>query len=793
MQRTWKDITRALSDFRQAPAFSITVVMTLAIAIGANTTIFSMVYAMLLNQLPFEDPAKLVRIHSVMENRDSSRTYLSPLDARDLNERAETLESIGYFVYHGMSYGGQNRPMDISGNLVSPNYLTTLGARVQLGRVFDESDTGKDLVVISYGLWQRELGGRQDVLGESILLDNKPYEIIGVLTADINYPDSGINYWVQLDVSEVTNRRSRYLWGVGRLADGATLSQAQAELTLLADQIEVENSESNEAIGATAESLLESVAGSWSTALWLLMGVVAFVLLIACANVANMLLSRGTARTRELGVRVALGASRFQIVRMLLTEALLFALIAGLIGTLLAYAAMDVLVGALINLDMPRAEEVSLNLPVLFFALGLCVFSTLLAGLVPALRVSQVNVTQCLKSAGKQAADVGSGRLRHVLSIAAVAMSLVLLVLSLLLIKSFVEVQRVDAGYSPDRVAAVQLWFGGEPEARNNFLNAILDDLEDNPGVSEAGMTTFLPLDYINGQGSREVTVMGRAEPEKQRANLVNVAGNYVQAVGMSIKAGRPLDERLNNSQEKIIWINEALAKAYFPDSQPLGEFLSLETSGESYEIVGILGDVKLRALDRESSPVVYFPNALAPSVQMNIVARGAGRGETVTEILKDAVWKQDPTQPIYRDLRLDDQREQELAPHRLYAQAVSVFAVVAVFLASVGLYSVVSYNVARRRAEFGLRGALGASRSRILMLVLRQSGLRIGLGLVIGLGISLASARILSSVLFGVSPLDPSILSLATALLAGVGLAASLVPAQKATKVEPMTALRFE
>lgn len=793
MQRTWRDIKRAISDFRQAPAFSVTVVMTLAIAIGANTTIFSMVYAMLLNQLPFAEPDKLVRVHAVMENRDGRQTYLSPLDARDLNERTQTLDSIGYFVYDGKSYGGKNRPMDISGNLVSPNYLSTLGARLQLGRVFNDSDSGKDYVVISNGLWQRELGARDDVLGQSILLDNKPYEVIGVLAPDINYPDAGINYWTLLDVSEVTNRRSRYLWGIGRLADGSTLSQAKAELALLADQIELENPESNEAIGATAQSLLESVAGSWSTALWLLMGVVAFVLLIACANVANMLLSRGTARSRELGVRVALGASRFQIIRMLLAEALIFALVAGAIGTLLSYAAMDVLVGALINLDMPRAEEVSLNMPVLLFALSLCVVSTLLAGLVPALRVSQVNVTQSLKSAGKQAADIGSGRLRQALSVAAVAMSLVLLVLSLLLVKSFVEVQRVDAGYSPERVAAVQMWYSGDPESRKNFLNAILDDLEDNPGVSEAGMTTFLPLDYINGQGSREVTVLGRAEPEMIRANLVNIAGNYVQTVGMASKAGRVLDERVNNTQERVIWINESLAKAYFPESDALGEFLTLETSDESYEVVGILGDVKLRALDRASSPVVYFPNALAPSVQMNIVARGAGRGETVTEILKDAVWKQDPTQPIYRDLRLDDQRERELAPHRLYAQAVSVFAVVAVFLACVGLYSVVSYNVTRRRAEFGLRGALGASRSRILMLVLSQSGLRIALGLVIGLGIAMAGARLLSSMLFGVSPLDPWILGLATGLLALVGLVASLVPARRATRIEPMTALRFE
>ncbi len=791
-------------------AFTAIAVITLALGIGANTAIFSVVNELLLRPLPYRDSDRIVMLWEVSpEGRHQNTT--SRANFRAWREQSTSYQNIAAFSDQRFTLTGDGEPEEVSGQLAVPDMFKVLGVDPILGRTLIPED-GEDLVaVLSHGLWQRRFGGQPDVIGQPIVLNGIKFTIVGVMPPNFTFhikQRSGTGrpaeVWVTLPmpVGGAENERGRFLSVVARLKDGATSEQAAAELRTIAARLSDEVPEFNKNYTAEVLPLREQFFGNVRRPLWLMLGAVGFVLLIACANVANLLLSLATAREKEIALRAALGARRSRIVRQLLTESLLLALLGSLLGLGFAWLGIKALLW-ISPRDLVNLHGVGLNLSVLLWTLGVSILTGIIFGLAPALHISRLNLNDSLKEGGKgdsgQAA--GSRRMRSVLVVSEIALAVVLLASAGLLIRSFIRLQQVDRGFDTDNVLTmvVRLPYARYKEDQQlvNFFNQAMERARHLPGVRSAGMVNFLPL-YGGLGSSTGFKIIGRPEPPPGQgpgADVRVVDAGYFQTMGIPLLRGRNFSDLELKEAKRVILINEALARKYFPNEEPIGQRLDVamfETPVIT-EVIGIVGNVRYDSLIDEAPPAVYFPHPELAYPFMTLAVRTDGDPAALAPAMQREIRALDPNQPVSDVRTMNQVMSEAVSRSRFNTLLLALFAGLATLLSAVGIFGVMNYSVALRTREIGLRLAIGAQPRQVLLLVLKQGLMLTVAGVVIGLIASFALTRLLAGLLFGVAAVDAPTFATISLLLIAVSLLACYLPARRAMRIDPMTALRYE
>ncbi|HEX8184568.1 MAG TPA: ABC transporter permease [Blastocatellia bacterium] len=809
METVIKDFRFAIRMLSKNPGFTVVAVIALALGIGANTAIFTVVNSVLLRPLPFKEPDRLVMTYGMDPKIGMDKLPLSVADYLDWRSRNQVFESVSAFSDNYFNYTSGETPEQVHGARVTADFFSTLGAQAQVGRVFqhEEDQPGTEaVVVVSYGFWQRQLAARPDVIGQQINLNSRPFTVVGVMPASFTYPEEVV-LWVAQKLDPPTRRGPYFMWGLGRLKPGATIEQARAEMNVIARNVQQEIRSTQNDWTFTAASLTEETVGNVRPALLFLLGAVVFVLLIASANVANLLLSRAASREKEIAIRTALGASRVRLVRQLLTESLLLALTGGAIGLLLALWGVDVLIG-LSPENIPRLGEVRVDGGVLGFTFLISLASGIIFGLAPALYSSRPNLNESLKEGGRGASEgFGRRRLRRALVVSEIALSLMLLISAGLMIKSFLRLQNVSPGFNPENILTMQISLPGAKYSDNSktsaFFQELLTKVESLPGVESAGLSFSLPPNLLEVSDSYAVeehpTPPGESDPI---APVVFVSTDFFKTMGIPLLSGRFFTDADNANSPDVVIISEAMAKRYFGNDSPIGKRFKqggLDRKDNPWmEIIGVVGDVKYSGLDGKPEPAYYLAHLQAPLRSMYMVVRTNSNPMSLAPAIRNEVWSIDKDQPVARVRTMEQLLSASVSQPKFRTLLIGVFASVALLLAAVGIYGVISYSVTQRSHEFGIRMALGARQGSILKMVLGE-GLRLAL---IGTGIGLAGAYlvgayfatgVLSSLLFGVSTTDTLTFVFIPLLLTGIALLACYVPARRATKVDPMVALRYE
>ncbi|HEY6271767.1 MAG TPA: ABC transporter permease [Terriglobales bacterium] len=809
------DVRYGLRMLAKNPGFTAVAALTLALGIGANTAIFSVVNAVLLQPLPYDQPDRLVSVVSTMlpSNRDANASYPDFLDWRARNH---VFEGLAAFDTRGFTLTGTGTALRLNGAVVSADLFRLLGVNPALGRWFlpeedkPGADQGTDAVILSQALWKRQFGSDAQVIGRTVQLDGKPFVIAGVMPGSFQFPPppqtDSPELWTTIAVDAeapgggiTTERGAHYLDVMARLKPGITVTQAEAEMRTIAGDLNKQFPE-NHPRGAKVLPELSELAQNVRPALLILLGAVGCVLLIACANVANLLLARGTARQREIAIRSALGASRGRVMRQVLTECVVLSCLGGALGLLLAIWGIDLLV-RVIPEGVPRLSEIGLDARLLVFAVVVSLLTGLLFGLVPAVQGSKTDLTEALKEGARGASEgVQRSRVRSTLVVGEVAIAMVLLVGAGLLMKSFVRLERVDPGFKADHV----LTFGLQPPStydigrRQQFFRQVVARIHSSPGVRSASAVTPLPLG--GDEADCGFQIEGSPVPEASAPNTHYTAAepDYFRTMGIPFLQGRDFTPRDDLETTPVIIINQTLAELFFPGQNPIGQRIK-PGIGNGYneppmrEIVGVVGDVKPVRLNGPRSAQVYVPMAQSPSGSVVIVARTATDPATIASAARDEVKALDKDVPVFAVKALDEYVGDSVSESRFTSRLLGSFAGLALILAAVGIYGVISYSVTQRTHEIGVRIALGAGLGDVLKLVVGQ-GVRLALaGIGIGAVAALGMTRLLRTMLFGVQPSDPLTFALVSSILCAAALLATYVPARRATKVDPMVALRYE
>ncbi len=806
-----KDIRYAFRGLIKRPAFTLVVVLTLALGIGANTAIFSVVYSVLLKPLPFNRPDRIVVLWGEDRVQGDSRSQVSHTDVVDYRAQQTVFDSVTTFTSWTPLLSGAGEPVRVNGALVGDDFFNVMGTQPLLGRAFlpEEQQEGKDqVVVLSYELWQRQLNSDPQAVGKSILLNLRPYTIVGVMPPQFHsLPATLLNKPALLyrPVVEETNdkfRSARHLRSIGRLRDGITISQAQSELNVIAQRLEIQHPETNSNWGVHLVGLQQDTVRDLQKTLWVLFGAVAFVLLIACANVANLLLARTTSRASEMCIRTALGASRWQLLRQVLTESALLAFTGSLVGLLLAVWGIDLLKsfgGEMI----PQLQTVELSWPALGFTFGLSLLTALLFGLAPAWQGSQPDLVEALKSDGRtSSAGTGRRRLRSFLVVSEIAFALVLLVCAGLLIRTVSHLQKVDPGFDYAQSLKMDL---GLPslryptgEKRIAFYYELTKQVQSLPGVIGAGVVTPLP----NAQGFDMTSIEIEHQPvqpgQEPMVDRYIMTPGYLQALGIRLQRGREITEQDGNSAPLVLLVSESLAARFWPNQDPIGKRIRLPSNSGRDDapwrtVVGVVGDVKQYGLDKPGTSAMYLPHAQNPVSFMTLVVRTSGDPAAIAGPVRQAVQKIDPDQVPTEIATMSEVMANSIQTRRFSMFVLGAFAFLALALAAVGIYGVMSYVVAQRTHEIGIRIALGASLGNILGLVLKNALRMTIAGIFLGAAGAFALTRLMKSLLFGVMPTDiPTFVVVCLSLMV-VALVACYLPARRATKVDPLVALRYE
>ena len=807
------DLRVGLRRCRKAPAFTAAAVLTLALGIGANTAIFSLVDAVLLRQLPYRNASQLVWVWATRTDRD--KAFYSIPNFIDTIERNHSFAELAAFANWGANLTGDGEAVRLQGVRLTAYAFRVLGVEAAVGRLLtdDDDDPGKArVVVLSYGLWQRRFGGNQEVIGQPITLNGDVYTVVGVLPRYFTIPNAEIEIAAPLRPTSDPRRGERgsnFLRVFGLLKEGVTIAQSRADLDAVTEQLREQYPDQNAKLTApNVLTLHDEIVGGYRTALWLLLGAIGLVLLIACSNLANLVLARATVRRKEVALCAALGATRFRIVRQMLTESLLLAFAGGGLGVLLAVSGRDLLL-ALRPADLPLAGEVFIDARILLFSLVLSVMAGIVFGLGPALQATKTEPHADLMGIGRGGSSGTSSRLRDALVIAEVALSLSLLVGAGLLIASFMHLQRVSPGFEPGNLVAVRLSLPAarysRPEVLRSFYDKVAARLSALTGVDGVGAANALPLSAMNVR--TDFTISGRPPlslADTPAAQNRWVSAGYFHTMKIPILEGRDLDEHDSEKGAAVVVIDEALAHRYWPNESPLGSHLRLDFSNGDrpyeVEIVGVSGNVKHNGLNEEPTATLYAPISQIPqnlvstlASNLSIVVRSATDARTLTESVRRELRSVDPEVPTSSVRTMGDFLAASVASRRFNLLLLTTFAGAALVLAAAGLYAVVSYTVTQRTREIAIRMALGGNPGDMLRLVIGQ-GMKLALaGVATGLVAALALTRLMSSLLFGVSATDPLTFVMIALFLAAVALMACWVPARRVTKVDPLVALRCE
>ncbi|HEX8140433.1 MAG TPA: ABC transporter permease [Pyrinomonadaceae bacterium] len=803
METLLQDLRYGTRVLRKNPGFTLVAVLTLALGIGANTAIFSIVNAVILRPLPFKEPDRIMYLQGSNPQRQLQQFPVSPPDFLDWKSQSRSFSEMAAFESTIFRHTAETGAERLNGYSVSANFFDLMGEKLLLGRAFtaDEERPGSDMVVVlSETVWRRHFGADPKIIGQTVKMNDRTFTVIGVIRASFKFPDNNTEVWKPLAFTneELQDRADYRLQVVGRLKDGVTEEGARAEMGTIARQLQQSYPQTNTGWGVFIQPLHESIVGFLRPAMFVLLGAVFFVLLIACVNVASLLSARMTARRKEVALRTAIGATRLRILRQLLTESVMLGLIGGTCGVLLAVLGLKVLV-SFIPPFTPRVEEIGIDPTVLAFTLLISVITGLIFGLMPAWQTTNPNLNEILKDSSRgSTGGRGQHRFRSVLVVTEVVLSLVLLIGAGLLIRSFVAMRNVDPGFKAEGVLVnSQLVLPPQKYAEANrgvaFFKELFERVRALPGVESVGGITALPL-----QGNSRLqayAVAGRApQPQGQELTAVinTVGADYFQTMSIPLKRGRLFTERDDASGPKTVLVNETLARRIFPDKDPLGERLYLRGGNTPYEIVGVVGDAKQFNLTGDAEPEIFTHYLESPVTFMYVLARTKGDPASLAMPIRREVQAIDPDQPV-GNRTLAQQFENSISQPRFYTLLLGLFAGVALILATIGIYGVMSYMVAQRTHEIGIRMALGAQRRDVLKIVIWQ-GLKLAIiGVVVGLGLSFLATRLLSSLLYGVSAVDPITFALIPLLLTGVAVAACFIPARRATRIDPLVALRNE
>jgi putative ABC transport system permease protein len=812
MRELAQDLRFGFRSFFRTPVATAVALTALALGIGANSAIFNVINAILIRPLPYSDASNLFVVWTNQSSKGLRKQPVSPLNYRDFVEQNQVFDHIGAFRTHPAVLTGGELPEHVQTARVSPSILQVLGENAMYGRWFaaDEDQPSKNSVaILSEGFWRRRFGSSRSVLGSPISLDGKSYTVVGIAPAGFRLIDNPSEIWIPYtpDPEDLAplKRGYRSLTVLAHLRPGVTRNQARIQMQAIGRRIAEANPDTEAGRGVELIPLGEQIVGDVGPTLWILFGAVAFVLLIACANVANLLLARAGAREKEIAVRTSLGASPSRIVRQLLTESVLLALVGGLLGLALAYWGTSALV-KLAPVDLPRAQEISLDWRVLAFTLCVSVLTGLLFGLAPALGSIRADLNSILKTSGRSTSGHrGRSRTRDMLVVSEVASCVVLLIGAGLLIRSFSRLEDVDPGFRSDHVLTMQLSLA---EARypglkvGLFYQQLIDRVKTLPGVQAAGICQYLPL------SGRDVSLNFQIEGQPQsnaadqpRAKLRAASAEYFTALGIPLLKGRLFDRSDDVQTPKVVIVNELAAQLYWPNQDPVGKrILSGVDENRWSTIVGVVANVKHAGLDAEISPETYFHYLQFPPEVMNyaeatmaLVIRTAADPALMTSAVRQQVQQLDPSLPVFNVKTMDEVVRGSIAQPRFRARLVSVFAGLALWLAALGLYGVMAYSVTQRTNELGVRAALGAQPGDVFTLVVGRGIQLAAIGIGIGLVLALAGTRLISGLLFGVSAMDPLIFCGTCVVVLAVAVLASLGPARRAIKVDPVTALRAD
>ncbi len=821
MTNLGQDARYAWRVLRKSPGFTAVAVLVLALGIGANTAIFSVVNAVLLKPLPFDQPDRLVHLWHVPPQASFPGIPLftvSPANFLDWRSQAHSFEGMSAYGFGRYNLTGTGQPESTRVVAATSGLFSILHAQPLLGRMFLDGDVepGRDHeVVLSYGFWKSHFGSNPDIVGKNIQLNGQAYTVVGVMKPGFEFPvdsdpDTAPQMWKPLAWSGAERAiRDDHNYGVvARLKPGVTLQQARAELDTISSRLAEQYPKEDKGWGATAVSLREDLVGDVRPALLILLGAVAFVLLIACANVANLVLAKTFSRRKEVAIRSALGASRRRLLQQVLSETVLLAVAGGALGLVLAHYGMVLMVKFLPQ-QLPRSSEIGLDGWVLAFTLGISLLTGLAAGLLPALRLIKKDVSEALKQGlGRTASDSAGNRTRSVLVVCEVALSLMLLIGAGLLIRSLGVLHAVNPGFDADHVVTMDLSIASNkfatPAEQINFFNRVLDRVRVLPGVQSAGLINHLPLD--NHGSHQPVQVEGR--PVLPMADLPEVdvpviTPGYMSTMRIPLIRGREFSDSDVAGRPAAVLISQSMARQFWPNEDPIGKHLTLYFFPDiTRVVVGVVGDVKMDALSQtRSSAALYLPLAQLSvsrdgqweSFGLTLAVRAQGNPLSVVSAITNAVHKVDPEVPLLHIKTMQDTIDDSLLQQRFTMLLLTSFAGLALLLAAVGIYSVLSYAVRRRVREIGIRMALGAQIEDVLRMVVLQGMKPTMIGVAIGLAGALALGRVLSSVIYGVSARDLATFSTVAVVMTGVGLLASTLPAYRATKVDPMKTLRDE
>jgi putative ABC transport system permease protein len=812
----WQDLRYGLRTLLRTPGFVAVAVLTLALGIGANTAIFCVVDAVVLRPLPYKDPSRLVLVKERIPLAGPEPIPVCAPDVIRFQRQNQVFESMAAFRVGQFDLSGEAEPQRITADRVNSNLFSLLGVQPVVGRTFtaDEDQPGRLLAILSYGLWQRRFGANPDVVGRTVTLDRQPYTVIGVMPRGFVFPLPGLDQGDAADLfvpmafthDELSNEGDNFDFSVlARLKPGVNLARANADLNAIAHRIlQAYPPQLRDRIklGALALPLSYQVVGKVRALLLLLLGAVGFVLLIACANVANLLLTRAAGRQKEIAVRLALGAGWLRLLRQLAAESMLLAMLGAGLGLVLAFWLSQSLVG-MMPASIPRVHAIGLDLPVLAFTLVLAVLTGLVFGVVPTLAATRTDLNSTLKEGGRSAMQGPQHhRPRAALVAGQVALSLVLLVGAGLLMRSFERLLATQPGFQPEHVLTASVSLPGaqykQDQQIRSFYRELIERLQQLPGAKMAGASTDLPLE---AGWTHLFTPEGYQPPPGAGLNLCShsvILGDYLQTLRVPLVRGRYFTERDKPGSTPALIVSESLAKRYWPNQDPVGKRVKWgppESNNPWLTIVGVVGDVKQGALDGATMPHTYEPYGQhdVPASSLNLAVRAAGDPGGLASALRAAVWGLDRQLAVAQVRTMNQVIGDSTAPRRFNLYLLVTFAALAVALAAIGIYGLIAYSVAQRTHEIGIRMTLGAQRGDVTRLVVGQGALLVGAGVVIGVIGALVLTRFLASFLYGVSPTDPVTFAGVVVVLAGVGLLASYIPARRATKVDPMVALRCE